>query len=215
MIIALVGVFGAQLYRGFVPAVPVGPEAASVDRCQALSGDRLERLCQHGAAYLCHGLRFLATISRLMRTSMLDVLGADYIKTARAKGISNKERIIWRHAVRNAIMPVVTVLGPITAGILTGGFCGGEHLRHSPEWAVLCPKRTADRLFPHFRYHDLVRRPADRLQSGGRLGVQLSIRRVKLGKGGVVAWRKSTKNRFQWVGPNAEESEGMARPSVT
>ena len=63
----------------------------------------------------------LATISRLMRTSMLDVLGADYIKTARAKGISNK-RIIWRHAVRNAIMPVVTVLGPITAGILTGGF---------------------------------------------------------------------------------------------
>ena len=52
---------------------------------------------------------------------MLDVLGADYIKTARAKGISNK-RIIWRHAVRNAIMPVVTVLGPITAGILTGGF---------------------------------------------------------------------------------------------
>ena len=56
-----------------------------------------------------------------MRTSMLDVLGADYIKTARAKGISNK-RIIWRHAVRNAIMPVVTVLGPITAGILTGGF---------------------------------------------------------------------------------------------
>ena len=67
------------------------------------------------------GFGSLATISRLMRTSMLDVLGADYIKTARAKGISNK-RIIWRHAVRNAIMPVVTVLGPITAGILTGGF---------------------------------------------------------------------------------------------
>lgn len=67
------------------------------------------------------GFGSLATISRLMRTSMLDVLGADYIKTARAKGISNK-RIIWRHAVRNAIMPVVTVLGPITAAILTGGF---------------------------------------------------------------------------------------------
>lgn len=63
----------------------------------------------------------LAQISRLMRTSMLDVLGQDYIKTAKAKGLSQRA-IIWRHAIRNAIMPVVTVLGPITASVLTGGF---------------------------------------------------------------------------------------------
>ncbi|NBK78986.1 ABC transporter permease [bacterium D16-76] len=63
----------------------------------------------------------LAQISRLMRTSMLDVLGQDYIKTAKAKGLSQKA-IIWKHAIRNAIMPVVTVLGPITASVLTGGF---------------------------------------------------------------------------------------------
>ncbi len=63
----------------------------------------------------------LATISRLMRTSMLDVLASDYIKTAKAKGLS-QAKIIWKHAVRNAIMPVITVLGPITAAILTGGF---------------------------------------------------------------------------------------------
>lgn len=63
----------------------------------------------------------LAQMSRLMRTSMLDVLGQDYIKTARAKGLSNKT-IIWKHAIRNAIMPVVTVLGPIIAGVLTGSF---------------------------------------------------------------------------------------------
>ena len=56
-----------------------------------------------------------------MRTSMLDVLGQDYIKTAKAKGLS-QSGIIFKHAMRNAIMPVVTVLGPITAGILTGGF---------------------------------------------------------------------------------------------
>ena len=56
-----------------------------------------------------------------MRTSMLDVLGQDYIKTAKAKGLSQCG-IIFKHAMRNAIMPVVTVLGPITAGILTGGF---------------------------------------------------------------------------------------------
>jgi oligopeptide transport system permease protein len=67
------------------------------------------------------GFGSLAQISRLTRTSMLDVLGQDYIKTARAKGLS-QPAIIWRHALRNSIMPVVTVLGPITAGVLTGGF---------------------------------------------------------------------------------------------
>lgn len=63
----------------------------------------------------------LATVSRLMRTSMLDVLSQDYIKTAKAQGLSQK-LIIWRYAVRNAIMPVVTVLGPIAASVLTGAF---------------------------------------------------------------------------------------------
>lgn len=63
----------------------------------------------------------LAQISRLMRTSMLDVQGQDYIKTAKAKGLS-QGAIIWRHSIRNAIMPVVTVLGPITASVLTGAF---------------------------------------------------------------------------------------------
>jgi len=63
----------------------------------------------------------LATISRLMRTSMLDVLNSDYIKTAKAKGLSERT-IVWKHALRNAIMPVITVLGPIVASLLTGGF---------------------------------------------------------------------------------------------
>ena len=70
---------------------------------------------------LALGFGSLAQISRLTRTSMLGVLGQDYIKTARAKGLS-QGAIIWRHALRNAIMPVVTVLGPITAGVLTGAF---------------------------------------------------------------------------------------------
>jgi len=67
------------------------------------------------------GLGSLATVSRLMRTSMLDVLNQDYIKTARAKGLSRR-KILWRHAVRNAIMPVVTIMGPTTAAVLTGTF---------------------------------------------------------------------------------------------
>lgn len=67
------------------------------------------------------GFGTLAVVSRLMRTSMLDVLNQDYIKTAKAKGLSQK-KIIWKHAVRNAIMPVVTVMGPQAAAILTGAF---------------------------------------------------------------------------------------------
>lgn len=63
----------------------------------------------------------LATVSRLMRTSMLDVLGQDYIKTAKAKGLSQR-KILWRHAMRNAIMPVVTIMGPTVAAVLTGTF---------------------------------------------------------------------------------------------
>lgn len=63
----------------------------------------------------------LAIISRLTRTSMLDVLSSDYIKTAKAKGLSER-MIIWRHAMRNSLLPVITVLGPIAAAVLTGAF---------------------------------------------------------------------------------------------
>lgn len=63
----------------------------------------------------------MASISRLMRTSMLDVLNQDYIKTAKAKGLSQRA-IIWKHAVRNAVMPVITIMGPLVASVLTGTF---------------------------------------------------------------------------------------------
>lgn len=62
-----------------------------------------------------------AFIARLMRSSMLEVLQQDYIKTARAKGLS-PVYILMRHAVKNAIMPVVTYLGPLVATVFTGSF---------------------------------------------------------------------------------------------
>ncbi len=62
-----------------------------------------------------------AYISRLMRSSMLDVLGQDYMRTARAKGLSSF-KILFKHALRNAILPVVTYLGPLIAYTLTGSF---------------------------------------------------------------------------------------------
>jgi oligopeptide transport system permease protein len=67
------------------------------------------------------GLGSLAMIARYMRTSMLDVLNQDYIKTAKAKGLS-KTQVTLRHTIRNAILPVVTILGPLTAALLTGSF---------------------------------------------------------------------------------------------
>lgn len=63
----------------------------------------------------------LALVARLMRASMLEVTGQDYILTAEAKGLPII-KIIWKHLIRNAILPVVTVLGPIVAAIVTGTF---------------------------------------------------------------------------------------------
>ena len=60
-------------------------------------------------------------LARLTRTTMLDVTGQDYIKTARAKGLSTF-KIMFKHALRNALIPVVTSMGPMIAGILTGSF---------------------------------------------------------------------------------------------
>ncbi len=67
------------------------------------------------------GLGTMAYLTRLMRSSMLEVADKDYIRTARAKGLT-PGRIFFRHQLRNAILPVVTVLGPAIAAITTGGF---------------------------------------------------------------------------------------------
>jgi ABC-type dipeptide/oligopeptide/nickel transport system permease component len=62
---------------------------------------------------------YVAYIARLMRTSMLEVLGLDFIRTARAKGLSDG-RIIFKHALKVAVLPVVSFLGPLAANLLTG-----------------------------------------------------------------------------------------------
>ena len=62
---------------------------------------------------------YIAYIARLMRTSMLEVLGQDFIRTARAKGLSDT-RVIYKHALKVALLPVVSYLGPLAANLLTG-----------------------------------------------------------------------------------------------
>ena len=70
---------------------------------------------------LALGLYPMCYIARLSRSSMLDALGQDYIKTARAKGLATP-KIIFKHALRNGMIPVITYLGPLTAFTLCGGF---------------------------------------------------------------------------------------------
>jgi oligopeptide transport system permease protein len=67
------------------------------------------------------GMYPTAFIARLTRSSMLDVIRQDYIRTARSKGVAEVV-VTYRHALKNAIIPVLTYLGPITAAVLTGSF---------------------------------------------------------------------------------------------
>ena len=60
-------------------------------------------------------------VAKLTRTSMLDAINQDYIRTARAKGVKTR-RLVLKHALRNSLIPVITYLGPVTAGIITGSF---------------------------------------------------------------------------------------------
>jgi len=67
------------------------------------------------------GLGTMAYLTRLMRSSMLEIVNSDYVRTARSKGVPPTQ-IFTRHQLRNAILPVITVLGPSIATITTGGF---------------------------------------------------------------------------------------------
>ena len=60
-------------------------------------------------------------ITRLMRSSILDIQGQDYLKTARAKGLP-EQIVLFKHALKNAVIPVITYLGPMITGVLTGSF---------------------------------------------------------------------------------------------
>ena len=92
-------------------------------------GVKLELLPTMGLTSLKHyvmpvmALSFYPTayIMRLMRSSMLDVLGQDYMRTAKAKGVHGF-KILFKHALRNAILPVITYVGPMLAYTVTGSF---------------------------------------------------------------------------------------------
>lgn len=67
------------------------------------------------------GTRPAAGIARLMRASVLDVISMDYIQTARSKGLS-QNRVLFKHVLKNSLIPVLTYSGPLVAGVLSGSF---------------------------------------------------------------------------------------------
>ena len=67
------------------------------------------------------GAGFAGYVARLTRTSVLGVLSSDYIRTARAKGLTEPV-VMFKHVLINSIYPIVSVMGPLTAGLVTGSF---------------------------------------------------------------------------------------------
>lgn len=70
---------------------------------------------------LALGAGFAGYIARLTRSTILEVMATDYIRTARAKGLS-ETTVLIKHALRNSLSPIVSVMGPLTAGLITGSF---------------------------------------------------------------------------------------------
>jgi len=91
-------------------------------------------------------LPIVASLSRIMRSAMLDALGQDYIRTARAKGVSERV-VIFRHALRNALIPFVTAVG-ITAGYLFGGAIIVEQVFALPGLGRLIIGAISERNYP-------------------------------------------------------------------
>ncbi len=115
MTIALIGIS--------VPSFVLGP---ALIRYLSLRLDwfppaRIEGWTSYVLPALALGMIYAGTIARLARAGVLETLGQDYARTARAKGLSERV-VVWKHALRLGVVPVVTYLGPATAGLIAGSF---------------------------------------------------------------------------------------------
>ncbi len=112
---------GIMLILLFALVIPILPVAGmrAVDSSGGGIKDALDVLYHLVLPVVTLGLVYLAQYSRLARSSMIDVLGADFIRTARAKGLPDRV-VLYKHALRNALLPVVTVLGLQFGNVLSG-----------------------------------------------------------------------------------------------
>jgi oligopeptide transport system permease protein len=115
MTVALIGIS--------VPAFVLGPILIMLLSLQLgwLPPARVEDFLSYLLPAMTLGMIYMGIIARLARGGMLETLRQDYIRTARAKGLS-ESTVVWKHAVRLGLMPVVTYLGPAMAGLIAGSF---------------------------------------------------------------------------------------------
>ncbi|MGE5579509.1 MAG: ABC transporter permease [Bacillota bacterium] len=113
IVIAIIGVSVPNFVIGSVLQLVLGA------KLKLLPIARWEGPKYHVLPALMLSLGTMATMARMMRSSMLEVVNQDYIRTAKAKGLTPFQ-ITWRHGIRNAILPVITILGPTIANITTG-----------------------------------------------------------------------------------------------
>jgi ABC-type dipeptide/oligopeptide/nickel transport system permease component len=92
------------------------------------------------------GIYFTASIARLTRSGMLEILGSDYIRTARSKGLSNR-KVVYIHALRNSLIPIVTMIG-LQFGILLGGAVVSETIFAWPGIGRLMVQAIYNRDYP-------------------------------------------------------------------
>jgi peptide/nickel transport system permease protein len=114
----------------------------------------------------------ITIIARLTRAAMLETLGQDYVRTARAKGLGERP-VVWRHALKNALIPIVTVVG-VQAGYLLGGAVLTETVFAWPGVGTLVVQGILARDIP--------------LVQGGVLVIALSFVLVNLAVDALYAW---------------------------
>jgi oligopeptide transport system permease protein len=102
-VVATLLLFGFGVHLGWLPT----------------QSGNLETVSSYIMPVICLAFYPSCYIAKLTRTSMLDSISQDYIRTARAKGVKTRI-ILFKHALRNSLIPVITYLGPLTAGIITG-----------------------------------------------------------------------------------------------
>ncbi len=106
-----------------IPSFVLGPILIMVFSIELgwLPPARFEGISSMILPALTLGLIYMGVVARLARSGLLETMRQDYIRTARAKGLSER-RVVWKHAMRLGLTPVVTYLGPATAALITGSF---------------------------------------------------------------------------------------------
>ncbi len=147
-VVTIVGVTVPSFWLGIVlilAAYKLVPGFASIGYVP-FADDPLANLSRMILPTVSLALPIVASLSRIMRSAMLDALGQDYIRTARAKGVSERT-VIFHHALRNALIPFVTAVG-ITAGYLFGGAIVVEQVFALPGLGRLVIGAIAERNYP-------------------------------------------------------------------